>query len=408
MTVPIPSTNTSENLFRLLVEQSPVATCLFVGREMRIDIANDAMLAFFGKGKAILGKPIGAVLGDPDDPAIRLLTQVFTTGESFEAKGAPAQLVIKGVAGTYYFDFSLQPFRTATGEVYAIMETAVDVTEQVIAQKALEASEARYRALAVELEAQVQTRTQQLQISVEELKRSNQNLEQFAYIASHDLQEPLRKIQSFSDLLQTQYGHQLGAGIDYALRMQLAARRMSNLIKDLLTYSRISTRQEAITPVALTNVMQAVLTDLDVTIQETNAQVSVDALPVVSGDASQLGQLFQNLLSNALKFHPPGVAPVVRVQAQVVLASDLPPSVKPSRLVPAYQRIDVTDNGIGFDEKHTDRIFQVFHRLHGKKEFPGTGIGLAICEKVVTNHGGSITARSQPGQGATFSVFLPA
>jgi signal transduction histidine kinase len=136
--------------------------------------------------------------------------------------------------------------------------------------------------------------------------------------------------------------------------------------------------------------------------------VEISELPVIFGDPTQLGQLFQNLLSNALKFRREDVTPIISVRAQSVFAPDLPPSVRPARSTHQYYRIDVADNGIGFEEKYLDRMFEVFQRLHGKGEFSGTGIGLAICEKVVTNHGGAITASSQPGQGATFSVYLPA
>ena len=226
-------------------------------------------------------------------------------------------------------------------------------------------------------------------------------------MASHDLQEPLRKIQSFGDMLKTQYTGQLGDGVDYLERMQSAASRMSILIRDLLTYSRIANQREAISPVPLSVAMQSVLGDLDLRIQETGATITVAPLPTVQGDASQLGQLLQNLLGNALKFRQPGVAPVIDVSSWLVAAHNLPPSVKPARQTETYLRIDIADNGIGFDEKYLDRIFQVFQRLNGKNQFAGTGIGLAICEKVVANHGGAITARSQPGQGATFSLYFP-
>jgi len=221
------------------------------------------------------------------------------------------------------------------------------------------------------------------------------------------LQEPLRKIQSFGDILKSQYAAQLGEGVNYVERMQGAATRMSLLIRDLLTYSRISTRPEVTNAVSLSEVLQTTLTDLDLIIGETGAVVTIELLPTIHGDKSQLGRLFQNLLSNALKFRRPGSVPVVRVSSQGVAAPDLPPSVKPARIAATYHRIDVSDNGIGFDEKYVDRIFQVFQRLHGRSEFAGTGIGLAICEKVVANHGGAITATSQSGQGATFSVYFP-
>ena len=291
------------------------------------------------------------------------------------------------------------------------------VAEQ--ARIAVQESEARYRALASDLEARVTERTQELSVANtnlnylnEDLKRSNENLQQFAYIASHDLQEPLRKIQAFSEMIRVRYASQIGGGADLLDRVQSAASRMSILIKDLLMFSRISTRQELTESVSLAQVVEAVLTDLEFAIQETGAVVETDVLPSVRGDSSQLGQLFQNLLSNALKFRrvlPSGnpITPRIRINVYQLTSSDLPPSVIPARTAEVYHRIDVLDNGIGFEQKYVDRIFQVFQRLHSKNEFAGTGIGLAICAKVATNHGGAITATSHPGQGATFSIYLP-
>jgi signal transduction histidine kinase len=247
----------------------------------------------------------------------------------------------------------------------------------------------------------------------QQLTRSNENLQQFAYIASHDLQEPLRKIQQFSDLLKTSYSASSGEELTYLSRMQVAASRMSLLIKDLLTFSRISTSPVPEVSVSLKRVIGEVIDTLSVAIGETKAQIHVGALPTLPGDPSQLGQLFQNLLSNAIKFSRKDqtgnmIPPEINIRASRISTSELPVSIKPARLAEAYYHIEVTDNGIGFDEKYTDRIFQVFQRLHGKGEFAGTGVGLAICQKVVINHGGAIMATSQPGQGATFSVYLPA
>lgn len=291
------------------------------------------------------------------------------------------------------------------------------------ANHALQQSEQRYQHLSAELDQQVQARTQEISKANDELRQANELLEQanntlqqFAAVASHDLQEPLRKIQSFGNLLLGQYADQLGKdGRDYLERMQTAANRMSALIRDLLTYSRIAALHDRRRLVSLSTVVQAVLQDLELLIADTGAIVDVDPLPEVLGDDVQLGQLFQNLLSNALKFSRTSPAraltqvtsPRVQIRVQPVLAKDLPKLIKPALPAPLYYRIDVTDNGIGFEQKQASRIFQVFQRLHGKSEFSGTGIGLAICEKVVVNHGGAIRATSRPGHGATFSVYLP-
>ncbi len=259
----------------------------------------------------------------------------------------------------------------------------------------------------VRLDEVVRQRTQQLEASVQELRRSNENLQQFAYVASHDLQEPLRKIQSFGDMLKKRYETQLGDGADYLNRMQSAAKRMSVLIEDLLTFSRITTRQEAANDVPLDQVLNSVLINLELRIKESRAVIEAQSLPVVQGDTSQLTQMFQNLLSNAIKFQKPDSNPVIRIITEKVDAADISDHVRLGREAAAYHRIDITDNGIGFEVKYLDRIFEVFQRLHGKSEYTGTGIGLAICQKVAINHGGAITASSQLGAGATFSVYLP-
>ncbi|MCY7356371.1 MAG: PAS domain-containing protein [Rudanella sp.] len=399
----------SEARFRSLIDEAPIATSLYVGPQFVIELANDAKIAYWGKGRSVIGKPLAVALPElKGQPFLKILENVFTTGQTYETKADSVDLVVNGTPGTYYFDFTYKPLRDASGAIFGIMNMAVDVTGQVLARKALEDSEKLYRSLSAALDEQVQQRTQQLQASVQDLQRSNDNLQQFAYVASHDLQEPLRKIQSFSDMLKNQYREQLGtSGNDFLNRMQTSASRMSILIKDLLTYSRISTQQDSRSSVILSRVIEQVLNDLDLTVQETNALIQVDSLPTIQGDKSQLGQLFQNLLNNAIKFRQPDQPPHIAITCQTVAYADVPPSVRPARPAAAYHRINVTDNGIGFNEKYADRIFQVFQRLHGKSQYAGTGIGLAICEKVVANHGGAITATSQPGKGATFSVYLP-
>ncbi|GAB4034326.1 hypothetical protein GCM10028809_39350 [Spirosoma gilvum] len=248
---------------------------------------------------------------------------------------------------------------------------------------------------------------QQLEANNQALSRSNAYLQQFASVASHDLQEPLRKIHAFADLLLTQHAHQIDeAGQDLLRRQQNAAQRMQILIRDLLEYSRLSTPSLPIESVSLQTLLEDVLSDLEATIQQTRAQISSGPLPTLPGNATQLRQLLQNLLANALKFTKPGQPPQVRVDSFSLTASELPhrPSVtKPEEWI----ALRVTDDGIGFDESQEERIFDLFHRLHGRSQYSGTGIGLAIVKKVVENHGGQITVHSQPGAGAVFTVYLP-
>ncbi|SOD78983.1 PAS domain-containing protein [Spirosoma fluviale] len=245
-----------------------------------------------------------------------------------------------------------------------------------------------------------------------DLRHSNHNLEQFAYIASHDLQEPLRKIQSFGNLIIDQYGNLLPEdGRMMLKRMQSAADRMSQLIRDLLTYSRLTAEQEAFEPIGFQRILAEILSDLELVIDEKKARIQLPDASVhpsiyFNGNRSQLRQLFQNLLSNALKFIPLNRTPEIIFRVGAV-SSDEVPAFVPNRTMRSWVAIDVSDNGIGFDEKYREQIFHLFERLHGRNEYSGTGIGLAICRKVAENHGGTITARSQPGLGSTFTVFLP-
>ncbi len=226
-----------------------------------------------------------------------------------------------------------------------------------------------------------------------ELQRSNRELQDFAYVASHDLQEPLRKIQAFGDRLVSKYGTALGPeGGDYLLRMQSSASRMRRLINDLLEYSRVTTKGRPFDNISLTQVAADVVSDLETGVQDAGAALEIGALPEVRGDMLQVRQLFQNLIGNAIKFRRADAPPQVRVSAErdgehVVLS--------------------FADNGIGFDEKYLDRIFTPFQRLHARSQYEGTGMGLAICRRVVERHGGSITAHSTPGIGSTFVVRLP-
>lgn len=248
---------------------------------------------------------------------------------------------------------------------------------------------------------------QQLEKMVEELKRSNEYLEQFAYIASHDLQEPLRKIGSFSNLLIQNYASSLDeTARDYLNRLSNSSMRMQAFVRNLLSYSRLTVGNEQMRHVSLNRILTEVLLDFDEIIREKYAQISFSALPVVQGNATQLQQLFQNLISNALKFSQTGKAPVVQINSRIIDSKDLKDTSflqhKGQWLV-----IELTDNGIGFEEKHQERVFQLFQRLHGRNQYEGTGIGLALCKKVAELHGGTITARSTPGEGSTFTVFLP-
>ncbi|MFZ0931199.1 MAG: ATP-binding protein [Syntrophobacteraceae bacterium] len=232
-----------------------------------------------------------------------------------------------------------------------------------------------------------------LKVSAGRLEHSNQELEQFAFIASHDLQEPLRKIQTFGNMIGNKCSDKLNEQEkDYFTRMQNAAKRMQQLIHDLLKYSRVGASSEPLDTVNLREAVSEVISDLELRITRLGANVEVSELPAVKGIKSQIHQLFQNLIANSLKFH-----------------GDDQPHIKIySRRTDHDYLIFVEDNGIGFDEVFLDRIFAPFQRLHGKSAYEGTGMGLAICRKIVERHEGSITAKSKPGKGSTFIIRLPA
>jgi PAS domain S-box-containing protein len=250
-----------------------------------------------------------------------------------------------------------------------------------------------------------------------ELARSNAELEQFAFVASHDLQEPLRKIQAFGDRLKTKCEGAIAADAhDYLERMQSAATRMRTLINDLLAFSRAIRSAEPFVPVNLGVIAREVLGDLEVRIEKIGARMEVGDLPTIEADPMQMRQLLLNLIGNSLKFQPPDAAPVVKIQARILSSesatdtaflSQLPATGQPAAALEQFCEISVQDNGIGFDEKYTDKIFAVFQRLHGRNEYEGTGVGLAVCRRIAERHHGTIIAKSKLGEGATFIVTLP-
>jgi light-regulated signal transduction histidine kinase (bacteriophytochrome) len=227
-----------------------------------------------------------------------------------------------------------------------------------------------------------------------ELERSNRELQDFAYVVSHDLQAPLRKVDVFGDRLLTNYSGLLDErGQDYIRRMQNASSRMRSLIEDLLLFSRVTTQAKPFTAVNLNNVIAAVLADLETKIDESNGRVICEELPTIEADPTQMNQLFQNLIENALKFQRQGVPPVIMIASQTTQNEAI--------------LITISDNGVGFEQHYEDRIFKVFERLHTQDEYEGTGIGLAICRRIIERHHGRVTVKSQPDEGTQFTIVLP-
>jgi len=262
--------------------------------------------------------------------------------------------------------------------------------------------------LQLHIESRMKSYQRDLQQNISLLNKTNQELEQFAYVASHDLQEPLRKISTFSDRLQMKYKDQLPPDATQLIdRMVSAVSRMRVLINDLLIFSRAGRiTPESITPVDMNKLLQEVISDLEVTLEEKNVQIKYDQLPIIEGSDTSFHQLFQNLLANSIKFASPDRRLEINIHHELLRGKELGVT-KESRWNDTYCRISLEDNGIGFEQTYADRIFQIFQRLHGISEYSGTGIGLAICKKIVDSHNGLIEAHGVPNKGATFVIILP-
>lgn len=337
------------------------------------------------------------------------LHSIIVVPISMKNKTVGAITFVASDAGGYYTENDLLICEELSNRVSLAITNAMlfhDVQVELSRTKKLEKELTKEKET---LESRVKRRTEQLERTNEgleseierrreveaELHRSNQELQDFAYVASHDLQEPLRKIQAFGDILENEFGEQLGDGAEYLTRMHAAATRMSKLIEDLLVFSRVTSKPPVPKKVDLNEIVGEAVSDLEARISRTGGRVVVDDLPTVLADPTHMRQLFQNLIGNALKFHRKDVPPEVRV---ICLSSG--PSGDTCR-------ITVEDNGIGFDKKYADRIFGVFQRLHGRGTYEGTGIGLAVCRKIVERYGGTIAAEGYPGKGSKFTINLP-
>lgn len=349
--------------------QSTRAIIYLLDRDDRLLHANRRFEELYGSStEQVVGKAFRE-LTSPEvaEKIVSVSHQVFENKVAREFEE-----VIPLADGEHIFSSIYSPLLDEAGNVYAVVCLSYDTTERKRAEDAL---------------------TEYAQ----KLERSNQELEQFAFTASHDLQEPLRKVRAFSEQIQVKYGAAIGEeGREFIHRMNVAVRRMEEMISSLLAYSRVTTKPQPFTRVDLNAIVQSVLVDLDVRIEQTKGRVEVGDLPVVMADPMQMRQLMQNLIGNALKFHQPKIAPVVRISSQTVALRGRD-----------WIEIRVEDNGVGFDEKYTHLVFQPFQRLHGRSEYEGSGMGLAICRKIIERHGGEISVRSIVNAGTTFTILFP-
>ena len=393
----------SERNLRNTILQAPFAISFLKGPQFIVEIANDRMYELWGRGKKeVLGKSIFEGMPEVKNQGYEeLLTGVFSSGRTFSAHGIPVTLPRNGTVKTVYIDLLYEAFREADGSVSGVVAVAIDVTQQILAKQQIEA-------VVAERTQELARANQALLHSNQELARSNQNLEEFAYAASHDLKEPLRKIQIFSDRLKHRLSDNLPDEANtYFNRIQHATHRMKTLVDDLLMYSHVSIGTEKDEMINLNEKVKHVLEDLELEIEEKKASISVEALPTIRGHRRQLQQVFQNLISNAIKYTRPGLQPQVNITCRVVNTDELAVPITMDKENKPYYLVEVKDNGIGFNPGDAERIFTVFTRLHHIEEHTGTGLGLSIARKVVENHGGYIWAESQPGQGAVFKILFP-
>jgi PAS domain S-box-containing protein len=370
-----------QRLSQSIIDTAHEAFVAIDARGLVIDWNHQAEQTFGWSHEEALGRPVAELLIPPEhrEAHRRGIERFLATGEGPVLNKRIELTAVHRQGHRFAVELTIAPL--ALGQEYRFNAFIHDISER-------KQSEEKLRTFAAQLE------------------RSNRDLQDFASVASHDLQEPLRKIQAFGDRLQSRCTEALDEqGRDYLQRMLGAAGRMQNLINDLLAYSRVASKAQPFHKVDLAQVAREVVSDLEARLAQTGGRVEVGELPTIEADPVQMRQLMQNLIGNALKFHQLNVAPVIRLEGQLLAGPRW--STDGNGGPPAFCEIRVCDNGIGFEEKYRDRLFHVFQRLHGRGEYEGTGMGLAICRRIVERHGGGITAQSTPGQGSTFIVTLP-
>jgi len=398
----------SEKRFSNILSQSIMSIGILKGTDMVLTFANESMLNSLGKGKNVFNKPLFEVMPELKNQGFpELLQKVYTTGIPYNAYETKAITIRNGKEETVYYNFVYQPYTEVDNSITGITILASEVTEQVLAKKQIEESEKRFRELSASLEVSIKERTNELQKSNKELKQSNMQLGQFAHIASHDLQEPLRKIITFSKMLNDKHKEGLSKEIkSYLDKIESSSSRMSSLITDLLDYSRLLQPEKLFTVINLKEILNNILNDFELLISEKKASVIIDKLASIEAIPFQMNQLFYNLIGNALKYTNPDVPPVITITSHRLSKKEIKkyPTLNPQM---PYVELIFKDNGIGFEQQYAEKIFTIFQRLHNKETYVGTGIGLALCKTIIENHHGEIFAHAKLNEGASFHVVLP-
>lgn len=321
-----------------------------------------------------------------------LIAQVLGTGEATWSEDLLVPIYRNGAIEDVYWTFGYSPVRDDDEKISGVLVICTETTQKVNYLRQLTQSKKELEMTNRKIEEVVAERTKELAEANKNLERSNAELRQFAHIASHDLQEPIRKVVTYASMLEDR-----PAGIDeqaknFLQKIITASRRMQVLVRDILTYSELSRQSPVFEQVSLGDVVREIQTEFELLIEQKGARLHYQDLPTIDAIALEMTQLFSNLISNALKYTHPDKAPLITITAST-LGNQI--------------HIEVRDNGIGFEQQYADRIFSIFQRLHRKTEYSGTGIGLAMCKKIAQNHQGDIYASSEPGQGSVFHVILP-
>jgi signal transduction histidine kinase/CheY-like chemotaxis protein len=381
----------TEQQFLQLFLQAPAIINVFKGPEIRYELFHPKNKEIFGDVD-FTGMPIREALPELEGQGIvEMLEDVYHHGKSIHQN--EKRVVFKDQNGEpidKYFNFIYQPWYDVRGNIQGVLNVAIDVTETVESRNKIENSEKKYRELSQQLELMVEKRTLELQ-------RSNNDLQQFAHVASHDLKEPVRKFSIFIHRLDDEYGHLLPEkGKTYLHKMQQASERMSSMIEGVLRYSSMNIADQNITDVDLNKVIDMILVDLELAIQQKHAIIQKDQLPGLEGAHVLLYQLFYNLVYNALKFSKATVPNHITITSSMV-----------KEQTRDYAKITIADTGIGFEQEYANVIFDTFTRLNAKDEYEGTGLGLSLCKKIVERHHGRISAAGVKNEGASFTIWLP-